>query len=191
MRPLTTNERKLLLWGGGAIAAMLLISRKVDTIQPRRDAEEPTNDDLDMLTQVVLMETDFAHSKDEMAQIVWVALNRMASHNASAREVVLAGNWCHVPECIARFNNMRSHPRFEDAKKFVQSVQSDYQNRKYYAFIHPAGMPGTTTFGGCSRSDLVPADTIAGRRCIPKWSVGTPVIGKAMFADARHVQGRV
>lgn len=38
MRKLTPNEKKLLLWGSGAIAVMLLLTQEVSTLQPGRVA---------------------------------------------------------------------------------------------------------------------------------------------------------
>lgn len=157
------------LIGGGVLGILLLLARKTGGPE----------DDLDVLTQMLLTETDFAHSKAEMAQIVFVALNRMKRKNVNARKVVLASDWCHTSACVARFNKMLAHPKFEDAKLFVQSVLAgQYSNQNFTAFVHPSGMPAPP----CTRTELVPTATIAGQRCIPKWAVGGQVVGAAMFA---------
>jgi hypothetical protein len=165
-----TPEAKRWALGGGALLALLLL-------MSRRESDQ------DVIARILLTETDLAHPRDEMAQIVFVALNRMRTHKSSAIDVVTSSTWCYTSKCRARFNSMGpSHPRWEQARAFVKQVMDgQYKNLGYTAFIHPSGMPTQTP---CVRSDLVPASTIAGTRCIPTWAVGGTVIGQGMFARA-------
>lgn len=167
---MTPTTKRLALGGGVLLTLLLLTSRR-----------KPS--DLDALTKVLLTETDFAHPKEEMAQIVHVALNRMKAHKRSAWDIVTSSTWCHTSQCRTRLENMdETHPRWGQAREFVQQVMAGkYRNLGYNAFIHPSGMPSLTP---CVRSDLVPASTIAGTRCIPTWAVGGTVIGQGMFARA-------
>jgi hypothetical protein len=155
------------------VLAVLLLARRSG---PDPDA------DLDALTRMLLTETDFAHPQEEMAQLVFVALNRMRRHNSNAFDVVTSPTWCHTSKCRARFGNMDRNPRWADARLFVQKViAGSYVNRGYIAFVHPRDMGSTTP---CSRPELVWTQTFAGMRCIPSWAVGGDVIGQGMFARA-------
>lgn len=166
------EEHKAWLLGGGAAVLVILLlrsSRNPDT-------------DTDALTQMLIAETDFASITAEMAQIVFVALNRARKWGVSPATVVTPpgrpGVWNTGEVYSRRFYAAKSSPRWEQARAFVKLVQSGaYANDGAMAFVHPAGMP----MPPCG-SNRVAANTIAGERCLPTWALGGQVVGKAMFA---------
>lgn len=156
--------------GGASILAFLLIGR------------HSPEDDTDALTRMLITETDFASSTNEMAQIVYVALNRAQRWGVSPSTVVTPpgrpGVWNTGSVYSKRFYAAKDSSKWEKARAFVQLVQGGaYANAGAMSFVHPGGMPTPP----CS-SNRVASSTIAGTRCLPEWAVGGKVIGKAMFA---------
>jgi hypothetical protein len=166
-------ENKKWLIGAGAVAFAFLFLRS--------SCSRPSSD-LDALTQMLLTETDFAHSKEEMAQIVFVALNRAKRWGVTPTQVVYPpgspGVWNGASGYRDRFCRMPKHPRWEAARDFVQSVLNGaYANRGWTSFLHPGGMSEPP----CSSSRTA-VSTISGTRCLPQWAVNGTVVGQAMFA---------
>ncbi len=171
--------------GGLAAAGVLLLTTRAKAatggfFQSGRDA------DLDALASMLISETSFAHGKDEMAQILNVAINRSRAWGVPIPKVVAGPSpapgrnaWNGSATYKALFARAPNHARWFQARAFAQEVlDGAYPNIGAMAFIHPGGMPTPP----CSGSNRVEAATIAGQRCIPPWSVGGRVVGKGMFA---------
>jgi hypothetical protein len=184
MRPLTPNERKLLLWGGGAIAAVLLLT-KTRAGSSIVNIAHSSDDDLDALASMLITETGFNRDRGEMAQIVFVALNRAKKWKVYPSDVVAPAStapvqWNGGAAYARMFAAAPSQAKWQAARDFVAKVQngtSGYSNAGKTAFIHPGGMPTPP----CS-DNRVSASTSSGTRCIPAWAVNGRVIGGAMFA---------
>lgn len=154
------------LWGGGALLMILFLTRKTGP-----------EDDIDALTQMLLTETDFQKGRDEMAQIVYVALNRMKRGPRSAREVVTASSWNNNSAYKERFDRMFSHPRWETAREFVADIYTGKgpSNQRFVEFRHPQGMPTPPCGAG------VAMQTNAGVRCMPERFSSGKYVGSAVF----------
>lgn len=167
---MTREEKRLwLIAGGASILAFLVIKRPTE------------GDDTDALTRMLIAETGFASVTGEMAQIVYVALNRAKKWGVSPATVVTPpggpGVWNTGPVYSQRFYDASNNPKWAAAKAFVQLVQSGaYANNGATSFVHPGGMPTPPCASG-----RVATSTIAGDRCLPTWAVGGKVVGKAMF----------
>jgi hypothetical protein len=167
----------------GAAVAVLLVSRKASAaVIGGSTASSPSNRDFDALANMIITETGFNHSKSEMAQIVWIAINRSKRQDKPIWFVVQPGRgpspvWSTgVPYRIG-FERAPQHPRWEEAREFVELVfNGAYPNLKKTAFVHPGGMPVPP----CA-SNRVQTTTPYGERCLPPWDFDT-VIGKAWFA---------
>jgi len=171
-------RRTWLLVSGGTLAALGLAYLATRSTKSQRDR------DLDALASMLISETGFAHSKQEMAQIVFVALNRAAMHKVSPEAIVTPPGkpeeWNRGALYRALFTRAPRHVHWQHAREFAAEVvsgTSGYQNAHALAFVHPGGMP----IPPCS-SNRVATDTIAGERCLPQWAVNGRVIGKGMFA---------
>lgn len=137
--------------------------------------------DVDALARMLISETSFdtsKHSAIEMAQIVYVALNRARKTGASLSQVVQpGGRWNGGDLYTALFGRASSNPRWAEARAFVGEVLGGaYPNMGFSGFIHPGSMPRPP----CA-PNRVEADTLAGRRCIPQWSIGGTVVGRGQF----------
>jgi len=135
--------------------------------------------DVDALTRMLIAETSFAHGEQEMAQIVYVALNRSRRRGLPVTTVVspAAGTWNAGDLYRILYNNAPKHARWKAARAFVERVLGGaYDNAGYTSFIHPQSIATPPCYG-----ERVEADTISGRRCIPRWSVGGTVVGRGMF----------
>jgi hypothetical protein len=166
---------------GGAAALLLLASRSKAALAPS-GTYWSSEKDLDALASMLITETGFARDKNEMAQIVFVALNRSRNHGKPVRDIVAPSQrapvWNSGSVYKSRFEAAENDPRWSDARKFAQDVLAGaYRNLGATAFVHPSGMPVPP----CS-SSRVATNTIAGTRCLPGWAVGGRVIGGAMFA---------
>lgn len=167
---MTREETRLwMIAGGASILAFLLIGRHTD------------EDDTDALTRMLLAETDFASTSNEMAQIVYVALNRAKKWGTTPANVVTPpgrpGVWNTGSVYSQRFYAASGSSKWAAARAFVQQVQAGaYANVGATSFVHPGGMPTPP----CSDT-RVSTSTIAGQRCLPQWAVGGQVVGKAMF----------
>lgn len=169
------EQRKWLLAGGAAVLVMLLL----------RKATHTPADDTDALTRMLYAETGFASSNAEMAQIVFVALNRAQKWGIDPSVVVDPSGsgapigWNNKGVIYRqRFAAAPSSPKWAQGRAFVETVQAGaYTNLHKTSFVHPGGLSAPPCTG-----DRVAASTIAGMRCLPQWALGGQVVGTAMFA---------
>ena len=113
--------------GGSLVLGMLALSARGAKARPisrsRRSA------DLDALANMLITETSFTRNRDEMAQIVYVAINRAKKWGAPISRVVAPGKPSGVPvpwnasSAYQRlFNGASGRSRWEAAREFVASV---------------------------------------------------------------------
>lgn len=166
--------------GGGALVGLLLIGTKAKAAFIEPDQNEL---DLDALASMLIAETAFARDRNEMAQIVFVAVNRARKYKTTLQRVVTPPGypvWNGSSAYRTRFEDAPGNARWVAARTFAQQVVSGispYRNAGATLFVHPTGM-GTPP---CSGS-YVATTTFAGTRCLPTWAVSGKVIGGAMFA---------
>jgi outer membrane murein-binding lipoprotein Lpp len=162
------------------VGVLLLASRKTE---PKGNEISTSNSDLDNTARMLIAETGFNRDKNEMAQIVWVAINRSRGRKVSLSQVTIPPGipvWNGGAAYRTRFYNADSDPRFPAAKAFVASVLAGewpelIGGRRM--FVHPSGMPTPP----CA-SNRVAAPSIAGTRCLPTWALNGKVVGGALFA---------
>ena len=168
------------LIGGGAVALLLLAGGKA---QARFIGQSPRERDLDALANMLITETGFNKSREEMAQIVYVAINRAKRQGKPIWFVVQPGSdprpvWNTGAIYRKRFEEARDNPRWLAARNFASQVLSGaYRNLGVTAFVHPKPMPSPP----CA-SNRVATSTSYGTRCLPKWIVDGRQIGTAWFA---------
>lgn len=174
------NNRWLLV-GAGAFAGLLLLSSsKTVSTGGEIDASEA---DLDNLARMIIAETSFSRDKMEMAQIVWVAINRARGRGKTLSQVVIPPGdpvWNTGSVYASRFNSAASSPRFLEARAFVSQVLAgEWPNliggRRM--FVHPSGMP--TPPCAANRKE---SSTSSGQRCLPEWVLNGKQVGGALFA---------
>jgi hypothetical protein len=179
------------LLGGGAVAALLLFGGKkaqaaVITPFPSLPASERDRD-LDALANMLITETGFNKSREEMAQIVFVALNRAKRYKLPIREVVDPGRrkfpaWNTGAPYKRLFEGAPTRSKWLAARNFAASVMSGaYRNLGKRSFVHPKSprfdMPCDTRGGKWGPSYVAGYGT----RCIPKWAHGGTVVGSGLF----------
>ena len=139
--------------------------------------------DVDALARMLIAETSFARDPAEMAQIVWVAINRASTQGRTLRGVVTPPGmpvWNGGSAYAARFAAASQSPRFEAAKTFVLEVLAGKRPNLIgtrRSFVHPSGMPTPP----CADNRVV-VGTNAGTRCLPSWVLGGKQVGGALFA---------
>lgn len=163
---------------------MLLLSARGAKARPIARSQRSV--DLDALANMLITETGFRRDKREMAQIVYVAINRARKYDAPISRVVAPGRpsgviaWNASSNYRRRFNAAKSNPRWEAAREFAADIldgSSSYRNAGYTSFVHPGGMPTPP----CAENRVAKA-TFAGTRCLPKWVATGDRVGGAMFA---------
>lgn len=170
-------------WIGGALAlTYLLINRSraeaISIIHRSTRAQ-----DIDALTRMLITETGFNRNRNEMAQIVFVAINRATRYNISLREAVSPARrafpaWNTAAAYRKRFQAADESPRWDAARLFVQQVLAGaYSNSGATKFVHPGGMPRPPCSG-----TRVAISTAEGRRCVPSWIASGRRVGGALFA---------
>ncbi len=164
--------------GALALAALVVTSR----VKAPSTGSAPPRRDIDALTKMLIAETSFTRNKNEMAQIVFVAVNRSRKRGIPLLTVVTPPGrptWNTGAPYRRRFENARSNPRWSSARAFVQQVLAGaYRNRGATSFVHPSGMPKPP----CSANRRLVQTRDHGARCLPEWIVGAPTVGGAMFA---------
>jgi hypothetical protein len=189
--------------GGGALAILLLSGpRKASAAQmPSGGGVGPSSRDLDALANLLITETGFKSSREEMAQIVWIAVNRAKAQRRSIPEVVapgyspkdscpwLKGSWNPYGRCPSwnakgviykdRFTRARTFALWPQARAFAAEVLAGAMgpNKGYTVFVHPAAMPKPP----CA-SNRHATSTRYGTRCLPRFAVGGNMVGTALFA---------
>jgi len=176
-------RRSWAVGGGLAILGLLVLaSRSKATLAPPGNVVWASEADLDALANMLIAETSFARNKNEMAQIVFVALNRSRDYGKAVQDIVSPAQrsptWNSGADYKRLFESARTNPRWNAARGFSENVLAGaYQNLGATAFVHPAAMSTPP----CS-SNRVATSTFAGTRCLPSWAVGGRVVGGAMFA---------
>lgn len=169
--------------GGGAGAAFLLwlLARQ------KSDAPPGGGGDIEAMARMLLTETDLALGPDEMAQIVWVAVNRAKKWGVSLAEVVTPPGspraWNTGAVYAQRFAAASSSSRWTQALAFVQDVIAGrvVPNRGYTLFVHPQRMPLPPCVSTPS-APRVEMSTVYGTRCLPSWIAQGTQVGRALFA---------
>jgi hypothetical protein len=178
------------LIGGALLGGMLLLSRDAQArVNPGPSFGGDTNRDLDALTRMLLTETSFRKSEHEMAQIVFVAVNRARKQGKPLWFVVQPGRgarpvWNTGADYKRLFEGARTRSNWQAARLFVKKVlagTSGYRNAgEVLFFIHPAARAFNMP---CSRSDWSASHVPGfGTRCIPTWVSRGKVAGSALFA---------
>lgn len=140
--------------------------------------------EVDALARMILAETGLESSEAEMAQIIFIALNRAKAWGIPVTQVVNPTGyrkgeaWTTGALYRTIFNKAHTRSDWQAAKAFVRRVLSgEFSNKGFMAFVHPARMPTPP----CA-SNRVEADTIAGRRCVPAKVARGTTVGKGLFA---------
>jgi hypothetical protein len=169
--------------GGGAALLLLLATRGAKAALPGYDERDTEERDLDALADMLITETGFNRDRSEMAQIVFVAVNRARKYRKPIYSIVdpsgRAPAWNAGAPYRQRFEAAQSNSRWGAARAFAQDVLSGaYRNMGHSAFVHPGGMPTPP----CSSTRVATNTGYYGIRCLPQWAVGGKVVGGAMFA---------
>lgn len=159
-----------------AATALLFSSRAKASPVDQRNA------DLDALASMLIAETDFVRDRNEMAQIVFVAINRAKKYGYTLERVVTPPGkptWNGATGYRTRFEDAPGNPRWAAARVFVGQVLSGllFKNEGATLFVHPTGLKEPPCSG-----PYVATSTFAGQRCLPTWAVNGKLIGGAMFA---------
>lgn len=168
---------------------------------------EYNDDDLDALARMILTETDFSRNCDEMANIIYVAVNRAKNTGNTLYDVVTPPgrpNWNGSQAYRNRYYKDWPPKKFQATRNFVEAVLSGqpavtptgpcepkvFQNligtRAF--FLHPTGMPVCENVGQECGTNKVCTETFAGPRCLPYWNVeetsaqGVITVGGARFS---------
>jgi hypothetical protein len=168
--------------GGGALL-LLLVTRGAKAALPVYDEQEPGERDLDALADMLIVETGFNRDKNEMAQIVFVALNRSRKYKKPIYSIVDPSQrkplWNSSSDYLRLFNNARSNrTRWSAARTFARDVPDTYRNLGYTAFVHPGGQPKPP----CSSNRTAMQTGYYGVRCLPTFALKPTPVGGALFA---------
>ena len=179
---MTPQTRKILL-GSAVVLGVLVLAGGAQALSP----SSPTSRDFDALASMLVSETSFSAAPNEMAQIVFIAVNRANRWGVPVYQVVAgprpkAGTnpWNDSALYKALYNGARSknEARWQAARAFVQEVLGgSYRNLGFTGFVHPGAMPVPP----CA-SNRVATSTVAGTRCIPVWVANGKTVGKGLFA---------
>jgi len=179
-----------------------------DTKEPYPDAEklEYTKRDVDAIARGLVVETGFRSSYREMANIIWIMINRSRRWNMPLYKVIdpdTGGgkNWygrLSEPNRKRWTNAHVNKGRFEYIKQFVRQVldgvsfRNEIGNKAH--FLHPGGMPKCEGEPGspCGKRRVCVDTGKWGKRCLPKWNidgnrnmagkVNVQTIGRARFS---------
>ena len=166
------------LLGGAGAAAILLSSNRAQRSGP---IETANSRDLDALADMLITETSFNRAPAEMAQIVWVAVNRATKHGNTIPQVVFPPGrptWNTGALYKKRYLNARNSQSWRAARAFAAEVLQGRHgaNRGFTKFVHPRGMPTPP----CA-SNRVAMSTTSGTRCMPTWMARGKNVSGAMF----------
>lgn len=171
-------------------------------------ADIPFDDaDVDALARMLLTETGFNRDCDEMAQIIWVAINRAKNKGNTLYDVVTPPgrpNWNGSTAYRNRFYKDWPVDQFNATRDFVVAVLTGQPTVTHKGpcepkvfsnligtrsfFLHPTGMPVCENVGDECGTNKVCTETFAGPRCLPYWNVeetsaqGVLTIGGARFS---------
>lgn len=176
------------LLGGGALALLLLGGRKAQAAGMPALFQSDRDRDLDALANMLITETGFNKSREEMAQIVFVAVNRARKYNLPLWEVVDPDRrafpaWNPGSGYKRRFEAAEQNRNWVAARNFSANVLAgQYRNLGKTLFVHPKSpnfdMPCDTR-GGKWGPSYVPG---YGTRCIPLWAHDGRVVGSGLFS---------
>ncbi len=174
-------QRKHMWMVGGTVVGLFLLSSKRTF---STGAEISVNArDIDNTARMLVAETGFVRDKNEMAQIVWVAINRARGKGKTLSEVTTPpGNPLWNGSALYRqlFEKALHSSKLPAAREFVKAVLAGewpevIGGRRM--FLHPGGMPVPP----CA-SNRVQSSTTSGTRCVPEWALNGKVVGGAIFA---------
>jgi hypothetical protein len=180
-----------------------------DTKSPHPEAEslKYTERDVDAVARGLIVETSFRSNYREMANIMWIMVNRSKRWNMPLYKVIdpdTGGgkNWYGrlSKSNRRRWKNAHRRKDFEYIKQYVRKVldgisfKNEIGNKAH--FLHPGGMPKCDGAPGSScgkGGKRVCVDTGKwGKRCLPKWNidgnknmagkVNVQTIGRARFS---------
>ena len=158
-----------------------------DTKEPYPDAEklEYTKRDVDAIARGLVVETGFRSSYREMANIIWIMINRSRRWNMPLYKVIdpdTGGgkNWYGRLSETNRKRWANAHVnkgRFEYIKQFIRQVldgvsfKNEIGNKAH--FLHPGGMPKCDGEPGspCGKGRVCVDTGKWGKRCLPKWNI--------------------
>ncbi len=139
--------------------------------------------DVEAMARTLIAETSMNGPTEELAQIVWVMINRARRHGVSLAAVATPPGtplWNGSSKFRNLWNQAGSSSKMLQARSFVMQVMGGhYPNRigSRSHFVHPGGMPRPP----CA-SNRRERSTAYGVRCLPTWSDGGTVVGRAIFA---------
>ncbi len=136
------------------------------------------DDALNAATRTLLAETSFARPQKEMIGVLQVGVNRSKKGVPLVDVFTPPGepNWNGSRTFKERWNDARSYPQWDKARAFTKRVlDGEYPNPigDRVQFLHPRGMPRCND-GECPKGRVC-VDTVAGKRCLPRWSLGANV----------------
>jgi hypothetical protein len=175
------TETKIWLGAGAVLIGIFALARKASAMQSTQPTQI-TPKDVEAMAQMLIAETSLESVSDEMAQIVWIAVNRARRHGVSVAAVVTPPGspiWNSGDVYRARFNAANTSSKLAAAQEFVEETLAGKHgaNRGFTAFVHPQGMPKPP----CA-DNRVAMDTPYGVRCLPHWIANGVLIGRALFA---------
>lgn len=197
-----TKTQKIILLSSLGIAVVALAARRGNRTSaptaPLSPFDSPDNKpvpyqrpreaDIDALTRMLLVETSFAKSEEEMGGILQVAINRARIYGRSLREVVYppgSPNW-NADDAYRSWYlagpDRYGVAKFNRARDFVRSYLMGSQRNlvgNSVNFLHPGGMPRCGEECGAGRvksrrtGDCYTCENNRGRRCVEVQGYGT------------------
>lgn len=177
------------IWIGGGVGAAFLVWLLGRQSSGGSAVLPEGGDDLSAVTQMLLTETSFALGQEEMAQIVWVAVNRSKNWGVSLADVVrpyppgTRRAWNTGPVYARLFAAAPRSSRWTQALAFVQDVIAGRvaPNLGYTVFVHPQNMavPPCVSTPTTPRIEM---STVYGARCLPPWIDQGVQVGRGLFA---------
>lgn len=171
--------------------ALMLIPRKAQAKNQPTLTFGYTDDDVEALARMIITETSLKASEAEMAQIVFIAINRARRKSVSPRMVVeppgKPNAWNAGATYRALYEKADQKPAWEDAIRFVRRVLGgEFVNMGFSSFVHPSAprfaFPCDDSISAVADGRWAPNHVPGfGTRCIPKWAHNGTVVGKALF----------
>lgn len=171
-------DKRWLLWGAGAVALLALLGTK-----------GKGGGDVPQLARMLIAETQAARNAQEMAQIVWVALNRARNRGVSPGSVVSpylkTGIWNNGAKYRRDFESAHNHPNWAKAQAFVRDVLAGKYPQTIggrTSFVHPKAMAAVPCVNAPNVKEMQERVPYEGN-CVPRWATINPVkVGGALFA---------
>ena len=187
------------LWAIAAFGAgLIFLLRSTPATTEHAGIEQSYSDyDIDNVTRMLFIEAGFKRDPDEMAQIVWVAINRGKKFGQYIGDVVRPDTrptWYGGISDRSRvvWDEAPSYAKYPAARQFVEDIFKGRHHPNLIGtrthFLHPYAMPRCDLAEGavCSAKGAKCVTTYEGKRCIPKWnlkpSANVRRIGTARFS---------